>query len=144
MRKLLFALFLCSISLAALAQQGVGPQRKVWMGPSLGERFANTGCTVTGTSPQTCNGAWGRVTTGTLTTAAATAATYTINNNAVADSSASILCNFTAYSGTVTTNGQPVILYCTPAAGSITVTFLNAHATNALNGTLTIDFQVTH
>lgn len=141
MKSIIAFLALCILSIGALAQQGIGPQRKVWLGPSVGEQFA-VGCSATGTSPQTCNGAWGKVTTGTLTTAAATAATFTINNSSVSATSW-VSCQLNGYSGTVTTNGWPEILYCTPGAGTITVTFLNGHATAALSGTLTIGFDVT-
>lgn len=98
-------------------------------------------CTATGTSPQTCNGQRGLVTTGTLTTAAAAAASFTINDSSVASTSV-VLCMNDGYSGTVTTNGNPVIAQCVPGAGTITVSIYNAAAANALNGTVTIGFMV--
>jgi hypothetical protein len=98
-------------------------------------------CTVTGTSPQTCNATSGAVTTGTLTTAAATNAAYTINNSAVAATSR-VNCQVLGYSGTIVTNGYPQIISCVPGAGTITVNLTNTHAANALNGTVVIGFWV--
>jgi hypothetical protein len=46
------------------------------------------------------------------------------------------------YSGTVVTNGVPIIFSVVPAFETITITVLNMHATNALNGKLTINFMV--
>lgn len=100
-----------------------------------------TPCSATGASPQTCNGTRGTVTTGTLATAAATNAAFTINNSAVAANS-QIVCSVLAYSGTIVTNGYPTIMTCVPTAGVITVNITNTHAANALNGTVTIGFVV--
>jgi type 1 fimbria pilin len=98
-------------------------------------------CLATGASPQTCNGGFGKVTTGTLTTAAATSASFTINNANVTATNA-LICTINAYSGTFSTNGDPVIEGCVPGAGTITVNFRNVNAANALNGALTFGFQV--
>jgi hypothetical protein len=40
------------------------------------------------------------------------------------------------------TQGDPVVGVVTPAAGSVTIRIRNAHATQALNGTLIIAFMV--
>lgn len=98
-------------------------------------------CTATGASPQTCNSNRGIVTSGTLTTAASTAATYTINDSSVVATSL-ILCTNQGYSGTYITNGVPEILDCKAGAGTITVDFANTNATNALNGTVKFGFSV--
>lgn len=98
-------------------------------------------CTVTGTTPQTCNAISGAVTTGTLTTAAATNAAYTINNSAVVASSR-VNCSIMGYSGTIVTNGYPIIISCVPGTGTIVVNLTNTHAANALNGTVVIGFWV--
>lgn len=98
-------------------------------------------CTVTGATPQTCNAISGAVTTGTLTTAAATNAAYVINNSAVAAASR-VSCQVMAYSGTIVTNGYPQIISCVPTAGVITVNLTNTHAANALSGTVVIGFWV--
>jgi hypothetical protein len=98
-------------------------------------------CTISGASPQTCNGQRGIVTTGTLATAAATDATFTINNSSVTTSSL-VQCTDQGYSGTLVTNGYPVIMTCVPGSGSIAVHITNTHASNALNGTVKIGFAV--
>lgn len=98
-------------------------------------------CTVTGATPQTCNGQRGIVTTGTLTTAAATSASYVINNSSVAATSL-ITCEVNAYSGTISTNGNPITEECVPGAGTITVSVRNINAANALNGAVGIGFAV--
>lgn len=98
-------------------------------------------CTITGATPQTCNARSGAVTTGTLTTAAVTNAAYVINNSAVVATSR-VYCQILAYSGTPVTNGIPVIVACAPAAGTITLQITNAHASNAMNGTLVLAFWV--
>ena len=98
-----------------------------------------TFCTASGASPQTCNGQRGLVTSGTLTTAAATNANYVINDNLV---TAASVCQVTvaSYSGTLVTNGYPQPLVSTTGAGTITVSLTNTHAANALNGTVGIAF----
>lgn len=103
--------------------------------------LGQTICTVTGASPQTCNGQRGIVTSGTLTTAAATNAAYTINNSSVTASSL-VQCTVQGYSGTLVTNGYPTIMSCVPGSGAITVNITNTHAANALSGTVAIGFAV--
>lgn len=95
--------------------------------------------TATGASlAATCHGFAGKVTTEALTTAGVTDIAYVITNNkVVADS----IVDCTLEEGT-NTDGSPVILNVTPAAGSFTVNIRNAHATAALNGTLKIAFVV--
>lgn len=140
MNLLLALAFLLAISPAWGQQPTLAPSHQYFGGPSLGMVYTDQ-CTVTGTSPQTCNGMRGVVTTGTLTTAAVTAATYTINNNKALTSSV-LSCDIGAYSGTWVTNGIPSIGQCTPGAGTITITIVNGHATNALNGTLAMHFTI--
>lgn len=120
----------------------------LWLVPAMAQDISVPGsirypnfCTVTGATPQTCNGASGAVTTGTLTTAAVTNAAYVINNSAVAATSR-ISCSLQSYSGTLVTNGIPVPVTCVPGAGTITVNMTNVHATNALNGVIVIGFNV--
>ena len=100
-------------------------------------------CTITGVTPQTCNGQRGIVTTGTLTTAGVTSASFTINNSSVSATSM-IQCTINSYSGTISTNGVPMITQCVPGAGSFVVNIYNAHATNALNGAVGIGFVILH
>lgn len=99
-------------------------------------------CTASGSTPQTCNGLRGVVTTGTLTTGTnANAAAYTISNSSVTAASV-VQCTVDAYSGTVGTNGTPVITQCVPGSSSIVVNIRNVDGTNALNGTVGIGFLV--
>ncbi len=98
-------------------------------------------CSVTGASPQTCNGYRGTVTTGTLTTAGVTNAAFTINNNIVTATSI-VSCDISGYTGTLVTNGIPVVTTCVASAGVLTANVTNVHASNALNGAVTINFIV--
>lgn len=103
--------------------------------------LGQTICTISGATPQTCNGQRGIATTGTLSTAGATDASYVINNSSVTTSSL-IACTDQGYSGTLVTNGYPVIMSCVPGSSTITVHITNTHATNALSGTVKIGFAV--
>ena len=98
-------------------------------------------CTASGATPQTCNGQRGTVTTNSLSTAAATDASYVINNSSVSSASL-VVCSINAYSGTLSTNGDPVVTQCVPGSGTITVNVRNVHAANALSGTVAISFAV--
>lgn len=140
MPLLLLLAFLLAIGPAFGQQPTLAPSHQFFAGPSLGMVYTDQ-CTVTGATPQTCNGMRGVVTTGTLTTAAATAVTYVINNNKALATSV-LSCDIAAYSGTWVTNGLPSIGQCTPGAGTITVTIVNSHAANALNGTLALHFTI--
>lgn len=104
-------------------------------------RLGQTICTAAGSSAQTCNGQRGIVTTNSLSTAGATAATFTVTNSSVTTSSL-VLCTNQGYSGTYVTNGYPIITECKPGNGSFIATIVNTHATNALSGTLQIGFIV--
>src|SRR5258708_137830 len=68
-------------------------------------------CTASGSTPQTCNAASGKVTTASLSTAGATNADFVINNNVVVATSR-VRCNLDTYSGTIVTNGYPVFVQC--------------------------------
>ena len=103
--------------------------------------LGQTICTASGATPQTCNGQRGIATTNSLSTAAATDASYVINNSSVTSSSL-VACTLNGYSGTFSTNGNPVIEACTPGSGTITVQFRNVNAANALSGTLALGFVV--
>lgn len=98
-------------------------------------------CTASGAMPQTCNGLRGIVTTGTLTTAAATDASFVINDSSVTASSL-IQVTDQGYSGTLVTNGYPALMTAVPGSGTITVHITNTHPSNALNGTVQIGFVV--
>ena len=105
----------------------------------------NIYATQTGNSV-TINYPIGRLTTASLTTAAATTSaisttTITVTNSTVTANS--IVCaSLEAYSGTINTNGFPMIYKITPAAGSFTIQIANFNQTNALAGTVTLSFRV--
>lgn len=103
--------------------------------------LGQTICTISGSTPQTCNGQRGIATTNALATAAATNAAYVINNSSVTASSL-VMCTDQGYSGTLVTNGYPVIMSCVPGSGTITVNITNTHSANALSGTVAIGFTV--
>lgn len=98
----------------------------------------NTG---SGASGQTLSVQRGIITTNSLSTAAATAVTYSVTNTFVASTSLILLTN-QAYSGTYVTNGYPVLMQAAPGSGSFIVTIVNTHAANALAGTLAIGFVI--
>jgi hypothetical protein len=80
----------------------------------------------------------GQVTTEALTTAAAGEYTLTITNSLITANSVVIA---SVGRGT-STNGTPGLGGVTPAAGSVVITVTNLHASQALNGTLKINFAV--
>ena len=87
----------------------------------------------------TLNAQTGKVTTEALTTAQNVNYTLTITNNQIA--AADIVLASIA-NGT-NTQGTPVLLRVTPAAGSVAIVIRNAHeAAQALNGTLVVSYQV--
>lgn len=88
----------------------------------------------------TLNQPSGVITSEALTTAAASAATYTLtitNSQTIATD----IVQVTLGNGT-NTQGTPVLVSATPAAGSIVCKVNNAHPTLALNGTLTFAFVI--
>lgn len=102
-------------------------------------RFVMDWNTATGAAnAATLNGQAGVVTTEALTTAALTDISYAIANNRVkaGDIVIPVLGNGT------NSQGSPVILTTVVTNGTITLKIRNAHATQALNGTLTISFFV--
>lgn len=97
---------------------------------------------VTGTAGNTAtiNAKFGELTSGTLTTATATAATLTITNSFVTANS-KVEVHLVQYSGTVVTNGIPIVFKAVPTANTLTITLVNIGA-NALNGTVKIQFRI--
>lgn len=96
----------------------------------------------TGTSAAgaiTYAGPSGVITTEALTTAALATYTLTITNSYIL---ASDIVDVMIQGGT-SSAGTPLVLSAVPAAGSVVIKIYNAHATNALNGTLVIAFSVT-
>lgn len=87
----------------------------------------------------TVNAQKGTITTASLSTAAGTATTFTINNTLIGASSR-VYCS--VYNGT-NTGGLPTIGRVTPFAGSATVEITNITGGGSLNGTLIVPFLVT-
>ncbi len=87
----------------------------------------------------TLNKMAGKITTEALTTAQNAAYTLTLTNSAIA---AADMVFVTIANGT-NTQGTPVVLRVTPAAGSVAIVIGNRHdAAQALNGTLVVSFLV--
>lgn len=93
------------------------------------------------TTAVTANGNCGKITMqGALTTAAgATSSSFTVNNSACTTTSV-VDAKVTNYTGTYSTNGIPVAIVSAVSSGSFTLQVANVHGTNALSGTVTIDF----
>lgn len=86
----------------------------------------------------TCNGYLCRVTSESLTTAAAAEYTLTLTNDKI-DANSFVFATVakgTSTQGTVIAGGTK------PAAGSCTVVVSNVHASESLNGTIVIDVMV--
>lgn len=91
------------------------------------------------TTAVTANGQSGLITCFTSALAAATAATFTVNN-AATDSNSVVLVGVCNYSGTT---GTPICRVNNCVAGtSFDIVVNNAHASAALNGILKIGFQL--
>lgn len=80
----------------------------------------------------------GTITTEGLTTAAGALYNLTLTNSLVATTSRA----FASVSNGTNTSGFPCVLTVTKLAGSMIVTVMNLHPTDAFNGTLEIDFWV--
>ena len=80
----------------------------------------------------------GKVTSESLTTAAAASYTLTLTNTLVAATS----LVFASVALGTSTAGTPQIVSVTPGAGSVVIVVKNIHGTNAFNGTITVDFLV--
>lgn len=87
----------------------------------------------------TLNALAGKVTSEAITTAAAATYTLTLTNALIA---AGDIVLVSLANGT-NTQGIPVVGRVTPANGSVVVTVTNLHASQALNGTIVVAFQVT-
>lgn len=67
-------------------------------------------------------------------------ATITITGLTTADN---VQVNLSSYTGTLTVDGEPMVLYFQKSAGQIVVHIANIHGANALNGNVTLDILVT-
>lgn len=103
--------------------------------------YANGGAIVTGAATAgavTLNGERAIATSEALTTAAGAVYTLTETNSSVVAAS---LVTCSVGNGT-NTQGIPVVSTVVPAAGSVVVKVLNAHASQALNGTITVACRI--
>ncbi len=107
----------------------------------LNTRQSGSVVSATASSTPTIDAVFGVFTSATLTTAAVTAATLTVTNNLITANSR-VSVELVNYSGTVVTNGIPIVFKAVPASGSLAITLVNIHASNALNGTVTIQFTI--
>ena len=83
---------------------------------------------------------------GVITTQAASAAadashTFTVTNS-LATATSIIHVNIDNYSGTIGTNGNPVVNVDNRTAGTFDIIITNTHSANALNGTLVISYEI--
>ena len=93
------------------------------------------------TTGVTANGNAGVITTQAASAAASASDTFTVTNSSVTASSV-ILLQIMDYSGTLGTNGAPIVYGANVAAGSFDIVLYNADAANALAGTFDIGYQV--
>lgn len=93
------------------------------------------------TQDVTVNQPSGMITTFNETLAANGAISFTVNNTFSLVAS-QIHVNVNSYSGTYGTNGLPTINVSNILNGKFSITVINAHATNALNGVLKIAFLI--
>lgn len=91
-----------------------------------------------GTSTATLNNRFGKLTTASLTTAAAASHVITVTNSAV---KAADLAFASVTLGTATT-GEPVVGNVTCGAGTLVITLTNRAAAAAVNGTLVVSYAV--
>lgn len=113
------------------------PQRSAHSFPVMLDPIAGTATAAAGAA--TLNDAMGKITTEALTTAqnASYTLTLTCEKIAAADHVFVSLANGT------NTQGTPVVVRVTPAAGSVVIVVKNMHdAAQALNGTLVISYVV--
>lgn len=129
---------------------GASDLRKITSNVTSGDYITNWGSESVGAVAQATN-----VTTavtlnrrkGVITTQAASAAadashTFTVNNTLTTVNSV-ILLTITNYSGTIGTNGNPTVIVDNKvAATSFDIIITNTHSANALNGTLTIAYEI--
>lgn len=90
------------------------------------------------TTGVTLNASSGVITTVSSTIAASGTATFTVTNSCI--TTASVITLQMQYTGTLVTNGIPIVFIGTVSAGSFTITIVNI-GTNALNNTMKIHFQ---
>jgi len=93
------------------------------------------------TTGVTLNGTKGLITTFNATTAGLAASTFTVTNSSTS-ATANVEAYITDYAGTILTNGVPSVIVKNRTATTFDIVIVNTHATNALNGVLTIGFEI--
>lgn len=88
----------------------------------------------------TINAKFGEVTSVDLENAAETSTKLIITNSYVTVNS-KVEVHLVQYSGTVVTDGIPIVFEAVPTEGTLTITLVNVGA-NALNGTVKIQFRI--
>lgn len=88
----------------------------------------------------TSNGTSGTITTASLTTASAATNSFTVNNSACLATSF-VYLQLISYSGTIYTNGVPLLSVSSVSAGSFAVAILNAGA-NAFSGSIVFTYKL--
>lgn len=86
----------------------------------------------------TLNKAAGKITSESITTAAAALYTLTLTNSEIA--AADLV--FASVANGTNTQGSPIVEKVTPSATGVTILVRNAHASQAFNGTIVISFLV--
>ena len=89
----------------------------------------------------TLNARSGVITCTNLNAAAAGTNTATLSNSFITATSRVVISKG-AYSGTLATNGVPILYSGTPTTGSLPMKIYNTHGANALSGSLTVHFHV--
>lgn len=94
----------------------------------------NTGVTV--------NGASGTITTLTATTGIGNSDSFIVTNDRLRGIDDVVNISVQAYSGTIETNGIPIVYVSGQTATTFTITIANVDGTNALNGTFLINYAI--
>lgn len=92
-------------------------------------------------SSQALNAESGVITITGLTAAAGAMQIATVTNSKILANS-NVVATLNNYTGTWTTNGEPILMATTIAAGSMILRVGNIHGANALAGNVTISFRV--
>ena len=99
-----------------------------------------TGTATATAGAATLNTDQGIITSESLTTAAAAAYTLTLTDSKIAATDQI----YASVANGTNTQGIPIVGRCTAGAGSATILVYNLHASQALNGTIKISFNVRH
>lgn len=98
--------------------------------------------TVAAAGTVACNGDAGRITVTGCNAAAGAINSVTVTNNRFTTAADNLQLTIVGYTGTLSTDGEPAILYAQESAGQYIIHITNLHGTNALNGAVTIAYRV--